>query len=172
MLGKVLVRRLDDGVVALRLTEVEAYLGVGDRACHTFGGRRTARVAAMWGPAGHAYVYRIYGVHYCLNVVTVGEGVPEAVLLRAGEVLVGGELARRRRGRGRRLVAGPGMLCQATAVTLAEDGGDLCYRAGGLWLVDDGRSPADHRVAATPRVGVAHAGDAAAWLLRFVVVSR
>lgn len=170
LLGKVLVRATAEGAVAVRLTEVEAYLGVHDRACHTHGGRRTDRVASMWGPAGHAYVYRIYGLHHCVNVVTVGEGCPEAVLLRGGQVVEGQGLATRRRGPGRRLADGPGMLCQAAAIDLADDGRDLCDPAGGLWLVDDGLRPASSAVVRVPRVGVAYAGDAAGWPLRFLVL--
>ena len=85
LLGCRLTRRLPDGTTrSVILVETEAYLGVKDRAAHTWNGRRTARVAPMWGEGGHAYVYFVYGMHYCLNVVTQGEGVPEAVLLRAG----------------------------------------------------------------------------------------
>ena len=72
LLGKFLVRTTARGVVAVRLNEVEAYLGVDDPACHTFGGRRTTRTETMWGEAGHAYFYRVYGLHNCLKVVTVG----------------------------------------------------------------------------------------------------
>jgi DNA-3-methyladenine glycosylase len=84
LLGFRLTRRLPDGSErSVILVETEAYLGVADRAAHTWGGRRTPRVAPMWGPGGHAYVYFVYGMHFCMNVVTQVEGVPEAVLLRA-----------------------------------------------------------------------------------------
>ena len=84
LLGCRLTRFLPDGTArSVILVETEAYLGVKDRAAHTWGGRRTPRVEPMWGPAGHAYVYFVYGMHFCLNVVTQKEGVPEAVLLRA-----------------------------------------------------------------------------------------
>jgi DNA-3-methyladenine glycosylase len=85
LLGCRLTRFLPDGSArSVILVETEAYLGVKDRAAHTWNGRRTPRVEPMWGPAGHAYVYFVYGMHFCLNVVTQEEGVPEAVLLRAG----------------------------------------------------------------------------------------
>src|SRR5512141_2998723 len=85
LLGCRLTRRVPDGRTrSVILVETEAYLGVKDRAAHTWNGRRTPRVAPMGGEGGHAYVYFVYGMHYCLNVVTQGEGVPEAVLLRAG----------------------------------------------------------------------------------------
>ncbi|MGZ5380858.1 MAG: DNA-3-methyladenine glycosylase, partial [Thermoanaerobaculia bacterium] len=84
LLGCRLTRRFPDGALrSVVLVETEAYLGVGDRAAHTWNGRRTPRVAPMWGLGGHAYVYFVYGMHHCLNVVTRREGVPEAVLLRA-----------------------------------------------------------------------------------------
>ena len=85
LLGCRLTRRLPDGTMrSVILVETEAYLGVKDRAAHTWNGRRTSRVEPMWGDGGHAYVYFVYGMHYCMNVVTQREGVPEAVLLRAG----------------------------------------------------------------------------------------
>jgi DNA-3-methyladenine glycosylase len=84
LLGCRLTRRFPDGKkLAVVIVETEAYLGVKDRAAHTWNGRKTPRVAPMWGPGGHAYVYMVYGMHFCLNVVTREEGVPEAVLLRA-----------------------------------------------------------------------------------------
>lgn len=172
LLGKLLVRVDTDGAVVVRLTEVEAYLGVDDAAAHTYGGRRTARVRTMWGAAGHAYVYLVYGIHHCLNVVTMGEGIPHAVLVRGGEVVAGAELVRRRRGprvATRAWSDGPGKLAQALALTRADDGRDLCDPSSGLWLVDDGVAIPDEWVARTPRIGVDYAGEAAAWPLRFVV---
>jgi DNA-3-methyladenine glycosylase len=173
LLGKILVRENHDGVVVLRINEVEAYLGVEDRACHTFGGRRTPRTETMWGPAGFAYVYLIYGIHSCLNLVTVGEGVPEAVLIRGGLPLSGSVLIRRRRGTRvavRAWTDGPGKLCQALAITRADDGIDLC-RVGSLNVRDDGLRVDRSRIVRTPRVGVDYAGEAAGWPLRFVLSS-
>jgi len=172
LLGKLLVRTTDDGTAVLRLTEVEAYLGIGDAAAHTYRGRRTERVRSMWGEAGHAYVYLVYGLHHCLNVVTEGEGIPHAVLLRGGVVEAGGALVRRRRGARvarRSWTDGPGKLGQALALTRADDGLDLCRRGSGLWLADDGFRFPETAVVRTPRVGVDYAGDAAGWPLRFVV---
>ena len=175
LLGKLLVRRSGEEVVALRLTEVEAYLGVDDPACHTFGGRRTPRTETMWGAAGLAYVYLIYGIHHCLNVVTVGEGSPEAVLIRGGVAVAGGSIVRRRRGTGvaqRHLLDGPGKLCQALALTRLENGLDFCDPASCLTIRSDGRGFVDEQVERLPRVGVDYAGEAAAWPLRLTVSSR
>ncbi len=169
LLGKLLVRETPEGVAVLRLTEVEAYLGVEDAACHTFGGRRTERTATMWGEAGHAYVYLVYGMHHCLNVVTVGEGHPEAVLVRGGVPVAGEELMlRRRNGRARALADGPGKLCQALRITRSDDGADLCTRSSGLWIASDGWTVPDPEIQCTPRIGVDYAGEAAAWPLRLV----
>jgi len=145
LLGKVLVR-MDGGVRrAARLVEVEAYHGARDRASHARRGP-TPRAAIMYGPPGVAYVYLIYGLSHCLNVVTGAPGEPSAVLLRAAEPLEGCLHSTR----------GPGNLCRALAVTRARhDGMDL---SGGELFLEDGPPPA--RIAATPRVNVAFAGPA------------
>jgi DNA-3-methyladenine glycosylase len=173
LLGRFLVREADGERLVLRLVEVEAYLGPGDRAAHTWGGRRTERVRSMYLGGGHAYVYRIYGIHHCLNVVTGRPGDGTAVLLRAGEAVEGGEGMRRRRGLGRtprpgELAGGPGKLCQALAVDRGLDGvalwsGELRLAAG--VPVEDGA------VVRGPRVGVDYAGEAAAWPLRLALAA-
>jgi DNA-3-methyladenine glycosylase len=173
LLGKLLVSESPEGITVLRLNEVEAYLGVGDPACHSSGGRRSARIASMWGDAGHAYVYLIYGLHHCFNLVTVG-GVGEAVLVRGGEPVMGLDLIRERRGPGvpdRELMNGPGKLCQALGIGRELDGLDVCDRRSAIWLGDDGIEVAEADYARTPRIGVASAGEAAGWPLRFSVVS-
>lgn len=170
LLGKTLVRESVEGRVVVRLTEVEAYLGPTDPACHTFGGRRTARVRSMWGEAGRAYVYLIYGMHHCLNVVTVGDGAGEAVLIRAGVVVSGGSLIRQRRGprpSDRNLVDGPAKLCQALAINRSADRCDLTSTESGLWIADDGYVVPSERVEKGPRIGLGDVGDAAMWPLRW-----
>jgi DNA-3-methyladenine glycosylase len=170
LLGMLIVRETGAALAAARITEVEAYLGVDDPAAHTYRGRRTARVEVMWGEAGRLYVYFTYGMHHCANVVTRAVGVPEAVLLRAALAVHGaGEVVRRRGGRGGpRMLSGPARLCQGLAIDRALNGADLTA-GGAVWLADDGFRPPPDAVAALPRVGVAYAGEAAAWPLRFVV---
>jgi DNA-3-methyladenine glycosylase len=175
LLGKLLLRDHPDGVTVLRLTEVEAYLGIDDPACHTYGGRRTPRTETMWGEAGHAYVYLVYGLHSCLNVVTVGPGRPEAVLIRGGTVEEGMQLVRSRRGSNvgeGSLTDGPGKLCQALAITRGDNGVDLCSPDSVLRICDDGVDVPEGRVQRLPRVGVDYAGEAASWPLRLVTSSK
>jgi len=169
LLGTLLVRVLPEGVVAVRLTEVEAYLGVDDPAAHTYRGRRTARNASMWGEGGRLYVYFTYGLHHCANVVTRRAGEPEAVLLRGGVAVAGGELVRARRG-GRNDLLGPAKLCQGLGIDRSLDGIPLT-RQSGLWLARDGWSATGASPVELPRVGVGYAGEAAAWPLRFVLPS-
>ena len=171
LLGCVLEHDTADGRVAVELTEVEAYEGLLDPASHSYRGR-TARNAIMWGPPGRAYVYFTYGMHFCTNVVCQPEGTSAAVLIRAGRVIAGEQLARGRRlaARGapdpagpplpdRDLARGPARLCQALAITRVENGYDYCDPASPLRLypAPDPGSPA--RVSAGPRVGVTAAAD-------------
>jgi DNA-3-methyladenine glycosylase len=171
LLGKVLVHETPEGVAAGRIVEVEAYRGPEDLAAHSRGGHRSARNETMYGPPGHAYVYFVYGMHHCLNVVTRPREVPEAVLLRALEPLAGLDLMRRRRGLlapapAWRLCRGPGALCRALSVTRVHDGTDLL--AGPLRLLDAAALPAA-AIARTPRIGVDYAGAHAARPWRFFV---
>ncbi len=148
------------------MVETEAYLGPEDLAAHSARGR-TARNEPMWGPPGHAYVYRIYGIHDCLNVVCGPGTKPEAVLLRAGEVIEGEGLARERRGDRaptRRLAAGPGNLGRALGVHRGLSGSDLL---DGPISLRPGASPGRIRTAA--RIGVAYAGAWAARPYRFLI---
>jgi DNA-3-methyladenine glycosylase len=170
LLGVTLHRRLDDGqLLSGRIVETEAYLGLEDPACHSFHGRRTARVASLYLGAGHAYVYRIYGLHWCLNVVTGDEARPEAVLIRALAPLAGiahMRSLRRRAGDDARLCAGPARLTQALAIDADLDGHRL--DAPPLWL-EPGAPVADADVSTGPRVGLSPRVDSRDWPLRFWV---
>jgi DNA-3-methyladenine glycosylase len=154
---------LSAGGVTVRLTEVEAYAGQNDPGSHAFRGR-TPRTEVMFGPAGHAYVYFTYGMHWCMNVVTGPDGQASAVLLRAGEVVAGFEAARERRPgvRERDLCRGPARLCRALGVDGSCDGADLLDAASPVRLLP--RPPAPpQRVRTGPRVGVAGDGASAPW---------
>jgi DNA-3-methyladenine glycosylase len=166
LIGKTLSRRTAEGVTAGIIVETEAYVSAIDPSAHGYRGK-TSRNAVMFGPPGHAYVYFTYGMHHCLNIVTEGEGVAAAVLLRALEPTAGIALMRSRRGEriaDRDLARGPGRLCAALALTLADNGLDLCGDA--LWLEDTPDFPPDAPIAATPRIGIAQAAD---WPWRFVL---
>lgn len=159
LLGSVLEHRTPDGLVAVRLTEAEAYAGEEDPASHAYRGR-TARNATMYGDAGHAYVYFTYGMHYCINLVCLGPGTASAVLLRAGEVVEGVDLARRRRrrARDRDLARGPARLCEALGVHRPHDGADVCDPTEPL-RVREG-VPVDPALVRTgPRTGVVAAKE-------------
>ena len=156
VIGKVLVHETPEGAVAGRIVEAEAYRGPADRAAHSFGGRRTERTEAMFGPPGFAYVFFVYGMHWHVNLVTTREGAPHAVLLRAAEPVLGQELMSRRRGvpPGHvNLCNGPGKLCQAFGIDRRQYGADLTR--GPLFLcAGSGTRP---KLARSARIGVDYA---------------
>ena len=165
LLGCLLTARSERGTVTVRITEVEAYAGERDPSSHAYRGR-TARNAVMFGPPGHAYVYFIYGMHYSVNVVCMPDGVAEAVLVRAGEVVDGFELARARRPSTREdadLARGPGRLASALGLTRELDGADLCEPLGPLTL-EQGKPVDTALIRSGPRVGISRAAD---WPWRF-----
>ena len=162
LLGKVVAHRTPEGLTAGVIVEVEAYGGADDPASHAYAGQ-TARNGVMFGPPGRAYVYFTYGMHCCLNVVTGAQGSASAVLLRALEPLAGIELMRARRGahiRDRDLCRGPGRLCQALGVSLAQNGADL--RSSDLWIAEAPERAEQETgmgIATSPRIGIARAAD-------------
>lgn len=149
-----------------RIVETEAYLGPHDLACHAAKGR-TRRTEVMFGPAGHAYVYFIYGMYHMLNLVTEAKDYPAAVLLRAVEPLDGVALMKQRRRSETlsNLASGPGKLCQAFDIDRSLNGADLCGKL--LYLYDDGEPTP--KLQATARIGVAYAGQWKDKPLRFMV---
>jgi DNA-3-methyladenine glycosylase len=172
LLGKVLVRRLDGERLAGRIVEAEAYCGIADPAAHAFAGR-TERNAVIFGPPGIAYVYFIYGMHYCLNVSCEPEGQAGCVLLRALEPLSGLDTMARLRGftadaNPRLLTSGPGRLCEALEIQRASHNGlDVTSRRSDLWIEDDGVPAA--KIEVRPRVGIRKAADL---LLRFSIAGN
>jgi len=167
LLGQRLVRVLDGERLTGHIVEVEAYIGEDDQACHARFGR-TRRNAPMYGPPGHAYVYLIYGMHHCLNIVTEREGYPAAVLIRALEPLEGIDEMRARRG-GRPdlpLTSGPARLCQALDIDRQFNGADMCAPDAILFL-EEGTFVPDEAVATGPRIGVRGDGVAATSPWRF-----
>ena len=174
LLGKVLVRREGRRVRTARIVEVEAYLGLGDPAAHSFAGR-TLRNAVLFGPPGYAYVYFIYGNHYCLNVSCLPDGVAGGVLFRALEPLAGIDEMARARSVGidstrdlRKLTSGPGRLAEAFSITRERDNGkDLTSARSDLFIADDGYRV--RRILTTPRIGITKAAERP---LRYVIAGN
>ena len=156
LLGKALVREFEGRLLAGRIVEVEAYLGTQDLACHSSRGR-TPRTSVMFGPPGHAYVYMIYGMYHCMNVVTEPEGSPCAVLIRALEplaILPGS-------------TSGPGRLCRTLSIDRSLTGHNLT--SSPLTIVDLPGSPPLPPILKRPRIGVSYAGEWAEKPLRFLL---
>jgi DNA-3-methyladenine glycosylase len=165
LLGCVLEHESPDGLVAVELTEVEAYEGAADPASHAYRGR-TGRNAVMFGPPGHAYVYFTYGMHFCVNLVCLPEGTASAVLLRAGRVIGGTALAAARRPAagpgGRDLARGPARLCQALAIDRFVNGADVCDPDSPLRVRPGAAATGGQTapaISSGPRVGVSSAAE-------------
>lgn len=169
LLGMHLSVQDESGITLLsRIVETEAYLGPGDPSCHAVAGR-TRRTEHLHGPPGHAYVYRIYGMHWCLNAVTLPDGIGSAVLLRGVEPLGDLTLLRLRRPKARRdrdLTNGPGKLCAAYDISSGMDG--MSLQCGAVRIVLGDGVP-DDAVSVSPRIGITRAAD---WPLRFFVAGN
>ncbi|GAA3369645.1 DNA-3-methyladenine glycosylase [Streptomyces sannanensis] len=164
LLGAILTHETPEGTVSITITETEAYSGSADPASHAYRGR-TPRNAVMFGPAGHLYVYRSHGLHWCANIVTGPDGIATAVLIRAGRVIEGEDLAHERRGgkvESPRLARGPGNFCQALGITAEHNGTDLL--TGASVALSEGEPVPAALIRVGPRVGVSKAHD---WQHRF-----
>ena len=177
LLGKLLVVPDESGRrVSGMIVETEAYLGIEDRAAHSYGGRRTARNEVMYGLAGHAYVFFVYGMYYQFNVVTGPRDHPHAVLIRAVEPIEGIDIMRKRRGpmKDRNLTSGPGKLCIALGIDRSLNDEDLTGNRG--WI-ENYRSTMETDIAAGPRIGIDYAGEDASrpwrfWMTDNIFVSK
>ena len=177
LLGKLIVRREGRKQIAGRIVEVEAYLGAGDLAAHAAAGH-TARNAVLWGPPGHAYVYFIYGVHYCLNISCLPEGEAGCVLIRALEPVSGMQEMAKARGLHdldltsardlRKLASGPGKLCEALGITRPRDNDkDMLSAKSDLQVMSDGFRMQE--IAVTQRIGITKSAELP---LRYVIAGN
>lgn len=164
LLGKIMLFEGDEGPVAGKVVETEAYLGLDDPSCHSARGK-TKRNAVMFGPSGHAYIYLIYGIHLCFNVTSGPENSPEAVLIRALEPLEGIDVMRKNRGQDSiyNLCSGPGKLVQALGIDMSLNG--ISVVEGRVkFLEDPNQKP--FSIVQTTRIGITKAAD---WPLRFYI---
>lgn len=176
LLGKVLVHNYNGQLLKGKIVETEAYLGLKDKAAHSYGGRKTKRVEVMYGPAGIAYVYFIYGMYYCFNIVTQEEGIPEAVLIRGIEPIENIDLMAINRFnkpykeltkyQKKNLTNGPGKLCLAFNITKEEHNGmDLC---GNILYLEEGNRE-NFNIIETTRIGIDYAEEAKDFPYRFYI---
>ena len=175
LLGKVLVHEIGGQRTSAKIVETEAYMGLEDKAAHSYGGKRTSRVEVMYGNPGFTYIFMIYGMYHCFNIVTNEKEKPQAVLIRAAEPLEGTEqMAQRRFGKSyeqltknqyRGLTNGPGKLCRALSLDRSLNGMDLC---GNEIYVEEGKSK-NFSIVTTKRVGVGYAEEARDYPWRFYI---
>lgn len=168
LLGKILVHKTGEETTAGMIVEVESYLGPEDKGAHSYGNRKSERTKIQYGPGGYAYIFAIYGMHWCFNAVTNGPEKPEAILVRALEPVEGIGLMKCRRGTEKLndLCNGPGKLCQALGITKAQYGADLC---GEELYIADYRSFTDGEIAVSPRINIDYAEEWKDRLWRYYV---
>ena len=175
LLGKVLVHEIDGQKISAKIVEAEAYMGIEDRAAHSYGGKRTPRVEVMYGGPGFSYIFIVYGMYYCFNVVTREEGNPQAVLIRAVEPLGGLDVMAQHRFKKtynqltksqiKGLTNGPGKLCRAFLMDRSLNGEDLC---GSKLYIEEGENE-NFSIVSTKRVGIDYAGEAKDYPWRFYI---
>lgn len=170
LIGKILVTQFDDVLTAGMIVETEAYAGETDMASHARKGRRTARTEVMYGPAGVTYVYLCYGIHQMFNVVTNGQDIPHAILIRALEPVEGIEQMLQRAGKARAdytLTRGPGNVARALGLHTRHTGTSLLGEE--IFIAENTRPIAENDILATPRIGVDYAGKDALLPYRFIL---
>jgi DNA-3-methyladenine glycosylase len=168
LLGKILVKKIGKNIIRGRIVETEAYLAPEDRASHAYNNRLTKRTKTMFMEGGHSYVYLIYGIYSCFNVVANLKGIPHAVLIRALEPLDGIKFMyeNRRSKTDRELLNGPGKLCQAFNISIDDDACDLTTEEN-LWIEDDGYKP--KFIVECKRIGIEYAKEYKEKLWRFYI---
>lgn len=168
LLGKKLVHCIGNQRISGIITETEAYLGLKDKACHTYGGRKTDKTRSMYLHGGHAYVYFIYGKYFCFNVVTLTDQHPEAVLIRALEPLESIDTMKqfRKKDKIKELTTGPGKLCQALGINKSHDGLSLTHSE---ITIEEHLTITESQIVAKPRIGIHYAQEAKDWPLRFYI---
>lgn len=170
LIGKIIVTRINDCTTKARIVETEAYIGLTDRASHSFNGRRTARNEHMYAEAGTAYVYICYGMHHLFNVVTNDKDIPDAVLIRAAEPLWGIDIMLKRTGKKKldnTLTKGPGNLAKALGISKVHSGTKL--QSNLIYIADDGLLNEAVQIGKSRRIGVESSGEAAHYPFRFYV---
>jgi DNA-3-methyladenine glycosylase len=170
LLGKLLVTKFNDVTTIGRIVETEAYNGVADKASHAFGGRRTRRTEVIFGGGGMAYVYLCYGIHHMFNVVTNGDGIPHAVLIRGIEPVEGKEIMAGRMHKtvfNKTIGKGPGNVAKALGIQTSHTGYSLL--GDELFIADDGFVVKKSTIISSPRIGVDYAGEDAKLMYRFYI---
>jgi len=170
LLGKIIVTKFEGIITSGRIVETEAYIAIGDRASHSFGGRRTARNEAMFAPAGTSYVYICYGMHHLFNVVTNKKNVPDAVLIRAVEPMKGIDMMLLRTGKKKldsTLTKGPGNVSKALGIDKQHS--NITLQGKNIFIADDGFIVNDKITGTSKRIGVEGAGDSASLPYRFYI---
>lgn len=168
LLGKILVHESSQGITKGKIVEVEAYLGSLDPAAHSYKNSRSPRTLIQYDEGGYAYIYLIYGMYYCMNIVTNKVNIPEVVLIRALEPIDGIELMKQRRGTDKiqNLSSGPGKLCQAMGINKTHYGMDLCKNT--LYL-EESKVDDNIVVETSKRINIDYAGEAKDYLWRYTI---